>query len=50
MARTIMQIRPANDQESATLLDRASTAAYIAYERTANRNEEADSLALLGTS
>src|ERR1700722_8667694 len=48
LARTVMQIRPVNDQERATLLERASTAAYIAYERTTNRNEEADSLALLG--
>ncbi len=48
MARTVMQIRPVNDQERATLLERASTAAYIAYERTTNRNEEADSLAFLG--
>ena len=49
MARTIMQIRPANNDEKAALLEKASTAAYIAYERTTNRNEEADSLALLGT-
>src|ERR1700692_5001141 len=48
MSRTVMQIRPVNDQERATLLDRASTAAYIAYVRTTNHNEEADSLALLG--
>ena len=48
LARTVMQIRPVNDQERATLLERASTAAYIAYERTTNRNEEADSLAFLG--
>jgi uncharacterized protein YfaS (alpha-2-macroglobulin family) len=48
LARTIMQIRPANDQEKDTLLDHASTAAYIAYQRTTNRNEEADSLAFLG--
>jgi hypothetical protein len=48
MARTVMQIRPVNDQERATLLERASTAAYIAYVRTTNRNEEADSLAFLG--
>ena len=33
---------------SAQLLERASTAAYIAYQRTGNRNEEADSLVLLG--
>ena len=30
------------------MLERASTAAYIAYQRTTNRNEEADSLAFLG--
>jgi uncharacterized protein YfaS (alpha-2-macroglobulin family) len=48
LARTVMQIRPVNDQERSTLLQRASTAAYIAYQRTTNRNEEADSLAFLG--
>jgi len=49
LAHTIQQIRPADDRERAMLLERASSAAYIAYERTANRNEEADSLAFLGT-
>src|SRR5271169_2240291 len=48
LARTIMQIRPADDNEKKLLLERASTAAYIAYQRTTSRNEEADSLALLG--
>jgi alpha-2-macroglobulin len=48
LGRTVMQIRPVNDQERATLLQRASTAAYIAYQRTTNRNEEADSLGFLG--
>jgi hypothetical protein len=48
LARTIMQIRPANDNERALLLGRASAAAYVAYQRTNNRNEEADSLVLLG--
>jgi uncharacterized protein YfaS (alpha-2-macroglobulin family) len=48
LARTIMQIRPANDNERALLLGRASAAAYIAYQRTNNRNEEADGLVLLG--
>src|SRR5262249_13740471 len=47
LARTVMQIRPVNDQERATLLQRASTAAYIAYQRTTNRNEEADSVAFI---
>jgi len=48
LARTIMQIRPADDNEKKLLLERASTAAYIAYQRTASRSEEADSLAFLG--
>ncbi|HKM88741.1 MAG TPA: alpha-2-macroglobulin, partial [Xanthobacteraceae bacterium] len=48
LARTIMQVRPANDDERTLLLDRASTAAYIAYQRTTSRVEEADSLAFLG--
>jgi alpha-2-macroglobulin len=48
LARTVMQIRPADDDEKRLLLERASTAAYIAYQRTNSRNEEADSLALLG--
>jgi uncharacterized protein YfaS (alpha-2-macroglobulin family) len=48
LARTVMQIRPADDNEKSLLLERASTAAYIAYQRTTNRNEEADSLAFLG--
>src|SRR5579863_4672419 len=47
LARTIMQIRPSDDKEKALLLERASTAAYIAYQRTTNRTEEADSLAFL---
>ncbi|MGI8527571.1 MAG: alpha-2-macroglobulin family protein [Pseudolabrys sp.] len=47
-ARTVAQIRPRDDKEKALFLDRASTAAYIAYTRSGNRNEEADSLALLG--
>ena len=48
LARAVLQIRPANDRERATLLDRATIAAYIAYRRTQDRNEEAASLALLG--
>jgi alpha-2-macroglobulin len=48
LARTVMQIRPADDNEKAMLLERSSAAAYLAYQRTANRNEEADSLAFLG--
>ena len=39
---------PRDDKEKALLLDRASTAAYIAYQRASDRSVEADSLALLG--
>src|SRR6185312_14471274 len=49
LARAISQIRPRDDREKALLLDRASTAAYIAYQRSDARTELADSLALLGT-
>jgi alpha-2-macroglobulin len=48
LARTIMQIRAADDNEKKLLLERASTAAYVAYQRTTSRAEEADSLAFLG--
>jgi alpha-2-macroglobulin len=48
LARTIRQIRPRDERERALLLDRAATAAYIAYQRGNTRNDEADSLALLG--
>ncbi|MGB7101301.1 MAG: alpha-2-macroglobulin family protein, partial [Xanthobacteraceae bacterium] len=48
LARAIMQIRPADDKERQLLLERASTAAYVAYQRTTSRAEEADSLAFLG--
>ena len=33
-----------NERERTTLLERAATAAYIAYQRAGNRSEEADSL------
>ncbi len=48
LARTIFQIRPANYSEQTFLLERASTAAYIAYQRAANAGDEADALAVLG--
>src|SRR5689334_7800778 len=50
VARTIFQIRPANSTEQTFLLERASTAAYIAYQRAGNASEEADALAVLGRS
>ena len=48
LARTILQIKPRDDREKALLLDRASTAAYVAYQRAGDRNSEADSLSVLG--
>ncbi len=47
LARTVLQIRPRDDREKALLLDRASTSAYIAYQRATARDLEADSLAML---
>src|SRR5947199_1745310 len=48
LAKTIFQIRSASSSEQTFLLERASTAAYIAYQRAGNPAEEADSLAVLG--
>ena len=48
LARTILQIKPRDDREKTLLLDRASTAAYIAYQRATDRSVEADSLSVLG--
>src|SRR6185437_12345795 len=48
LARTILQIKPRDDREKALLLDRASTAAYIAYVRAGDRALESDSLSVLG--
>ena len=50
LARTVQQIKPRDDREKALLLDRASTAAYIAYQRASDRTLEADSLSVLGKS
>src|SRR5438477_1416398 len=50
LARTIFQIRSATSSEQTFLLERASTAAYIAYQRAGNTGEEADALAVLGRS
>jgi uncharacterized protein YfaS (alpha-2-macroglobulin family) len=48
LARTVFQMRAVNSSEQTFLLERASTAAYIAYQRAANASEEADALAVLG--
>ncbi|MDE5454431.1 alpha-2-macroglobulin family protein [Bradyrhizobium sp. CSA112] len=48
LAKTIFQIRSASSSEQTFLYERASTAAYIAYQRAGNQAEEADTLAVLG--
>src|SRR2546423_3818005 len=48
LARIIFQISPKNSSEQTFLLERASTAAYLAYQRAGNPGEEADALAVLG--
>lgn len=48
LAKTIFQIRPTNNTEQTFLRERASTAAYIAYQRAGNPVQEADALAMLG--
>src|SRR5689334_5279123 len=48
LSRAVLQIKPRDDREKALLLDRASTAAYVAYQRAPDRNVEAESLSVLG--
>jgi uncharacterized protein YfaS (alpha-2-macroglobulin family) len=48
LARTIFQIKTSNSTEQTLFLERASTAAYIAYQRAASPQDEADALAVLG--
>jgi uncharacterized protein YfaS (alpha-2-macroglobulin family) len=50
LARAIFQIRAATSSEQTFLLERASTAAYIAYQRGGNAGDEAEALATLGRS
>ena len=51
LARASFQIWvPAKSSEQTLLLERTSTAAYIAYQRASNAGEEADALAMLGKS
>jgi uncharacterized protein YfaS (alpha-2-macroglobulin family) len=47
LAKSVQRIFPANDQERSALLDRAATAAYIAYQRTSSTAEEAESLLVI---
>src|SRR5436305_2824793 len=48
LARAILNIRANDDRERTNFLERAATAAYIAYQRSGNASEEADALLLLG--
>jgi uncharacterized protein YfaS (alpha-2-macroglobulin family) len=47
LARAVLRIRPSNDREKSLLVERAATAAYIAYQRSGNSSEEADSLVVI---
>src|SRR5262245_37044575 len=49
LARAVLQIRSGDQAQRAALFERAGTAAYIAYQRAGNRNEEADSLSIIGS-
>ena len=50
LAKAVLQIRPSNDREKTLLLERAATAAYIAYQRSSNPSQEAESLVVVGRS
>jgi alpha-2-macroglobulin len=50
IAQTVLQIRPGNVRERTQLLERAATAAYIAYQRTKSPAEEAASLLIVSRS
>ena len=47
LARAVLQFRPSNEGERTLLLERAATAAYIAYQRSSDPGEEAQSLVVL---
>src|SRR5215467_10452540 len=50
LAKAVLQIRPGNDRERTMLLERAATAAYIAYLRSKDQNEEAEALLVIARS
>jgi hypothetical protein len=50
IAQSVLQIRPGNVRERTQLLERAATAAYIAYQRTKSPAEEAASLLIVSRS
>jgi uncharacterized protein YfaS (alpha-2-macroglobulin family) len=47
LARTITLIKPKEDEDQYTFLDRAAGAGYLAYRRATSRNDEADALFFL---
>lgn len=47
LSRTILRIRANDRRERTTLLERATTAAYVAYQRAGKTGEEADALVLI---
>ena len=47
LARDLRQIRPSDYPEKNLLLERAAAAAYIAYQRSGNSTEEAESLVVI---
>ena len=48
LSRAIQQIRVVIDRDRTAMLERAGTAAYIAYQRGKNSGEEADALVIIG--
>jgi hypothetical protein len=50
LAKSVLQIRPGNERERTALLERAAIAAYIAYQRSGDANEEAESLLVVSRS
>lgn len=48
LARAVLQLRAADSREQTLLWERASTAAYLSYQRAGNAPEEAEALAVLG--
>src|SRR5499426_772005 len=47
LARDLRQLRPSDYREKTPLLERAAAAAYIAYQRSGNATEEAESLVVI---
>src|SRR5262249_8586248 len=47
LARDLRQLRPSDYREKTLLLERAAAAAYIAYQRSGNPTEEAESLVVI---